>query len=685
MNPLDGLTRRRFLTRGALVGGALAAAGALTALPSDMVEALREPRRRGRIEDVEHVVILMQENRSFDHYYGTLSVVRGFSDNAALTGVFHQPHPQGGAVLPFHLDTRRVNGQRLSDLDHSWEATHAALAGGDYDGWIPADTEFAMAYFTENDIPFHYALADAFTICDHYFCSVLGPTVANRLYMFSGTVDPLGHHGGPVFSNPTEYKPVFRWTTYPERLQDAGVSWRVYANNEVGYGTQGADSYVGDFGDNTLWSFHAYHDALNSPDPARRELAERAGVHRSWLPNSGKGRDPNHVLADFVADCRTGNLPQVSYVVAPHAYSEHPEARPVDGARYIDAVLQALFANQSLWQSTAVFLNYDENDGFFDHVPPPVAPPGTPLEYINGKPIGLGPRVPMTVISPWSRGGWVSSEVYDHTSVIRFLERWTGVLEPNISGWRRAVCGDLTGAFDFRRPATAIPLLPDTAVSLHALDHGEPILEEPSFPAPEAQTMPVQAPGTRPARAVPYQPLANATLGAGVLTVSMRNHGPRPVQLAVYSPRFAGSHLLDAGEEASTSVSAAARYDVSVHGPNGFVRRFSGDGAQERIQVLVGLGGTSTRPAITWTVTNTGRLPARFHVHNGVSSGPRRVVTIVAGATHSATEDVMTTAFGWYDLSFTLEEDPFFLRRFAGHLENGDDSRTHPGVGDGSS
>src|ERR1700712_894005 len=156
-----------------------------------------------------------------------------------------------------------MDGQRLGDLDHSWNATHAALAGGDYNGGIAADTEFAMSYFTDSDIPFHHALADAFTVCDHYFCSVLGPTVPNRLYLFTGSVDPLGRHGGPVNSNPPEYKPVFRWTTYPERLQDAGITWRVYANNEVGYGTRGDNSFVGDFGDNSLWSFHAYHESLN--------------------------------------------------------------------------------------------------------------------------------------------------------------------------------------------------------------------------------------------------------------------------------------------------------------------------------------------------------------------------------------------------------------------------------------
>src|SRR5205085_5303921 len=106
---------------------------------------------------------------------------------------------------------------------------------------------------------------------------------------------------------------------------------------------------------------------------------------------------------------------------------------------------------------TVLLPNFDENDGYFDHVPPPV--PRTPAggngpDWFNGQPVGLGPRVPMIVVSPWTVGGYVSSEIFDHTSVLRFLERWTGVAEPNISDWRRALCGDLTSAFDFHHAGT---------------------------------------------------------------------------------------------------------------------------------------------------------------------------------------------------------------------------------------
>jgi len=619
VTPPGDLNRRRFLTRGAVAAGVVAVGGALATLPDGLIHSLGEPRRRGSLDDVEHVVILMQENRSFDHYYGTLPGVRGFNDTATLASVFAQPNPRGGALLPFHVDTQRVDGQRLVDLDHSWDGTHTAWAGGAYDEWIAAKTEFTMAHFAQTDIPYHYALADAFTICDHYFCSLLGPTTPNRLHLFTGTIDPDGTAGGPAIANPHDYKPVYRWTTYPERLQAAGVSWRVYANNEVGDGDH-EDGYLGDYGDNPLWLFQAYHDALASPDPARRELAERANVHGAWLPSSGRGHDVDHVLADFVADCRAGTLPRVSYVVAPYAYCEHPRARPVDGARYVDTVLRALFDNSSLWESTVLFLNYDENDGFFDHVLPPVAPPGTPLEYVGGRPIGLGPRVPMTVISPWSRGGWVSSEVYDHTSVIRFLERWTGVMEPNISDWRRAVTGDLTAAFDFQAHTPRLPTLPDTAALQLAVDQRQASLPPPVVPNQDAQRMPVQPPGSRPARALPYQPVANLGLAGGTLTVSLENHGSRPVQLAVYTGGTPSSHLLDGSDATSVPVAVGGGYDVSVHGPNGFLRQFRGGAGDSSIQVTLAPAGPADR------CRRCGRIAALRHGRGSGRSFPLRPI-----------------------------------------------------------
>src|SRR5439155_5398391 len=156
----------------------------------------------------------------------------------------------------------------------------------------------------------------------------------------------------------------------------------------------------------------------------------------------------------------SGALPQVSWLIAPAADSEHPTYSPASGEVLTKLFLNALAANPAMYNSTVFILTYDENDGLFDHVPAPVPPGGTPAEFVGNLPIGLGVRVPTILISPWSRGGYVCSQVFDHSSIIRFLEKWTGVLEPNISPWRRLICGDLTSAFDFKNPNTNFPSLP---------------------------------------------------------------------------------------------------------------------------------------------------------------------------------------------------------------------------------
>jgi phospholipase C len=193
------------------------------------------------------------------------------------------------------------------------------------------------------------------SVCDNYYCSVQGPTTPNRVYLWTGTCDPQDQHGGPRVANPDDYNPVFNWTTYPERLQNAGITWQVHTNDEVG---DGEDGFVGDFGDNPLWLFQQYHDALASSDPKVHQLAERRGLHDGWKPNSGLGRDTKHVLAQFIADCQAGRLPAVCWVVAPVLYSEHPIGRPVDGAAYVQTMLNALWANPGLAASTVVFIDY---------------------------------------------------------------------------------------------------------------------------------------------------------------------------------------------------------------------------------------------------------------------------------------------------------------------------------------
>ncbi|AXI79941.1 alkaline phosphatase family protein [Peterkaempfera bronchialis] len=455
---MPGMTRRRLLGSAA----ATAAGTAAALLPPNVRRAVAAGSRRGSLSDVEHVVLLMQENRSFDHYFGTLAGVRGFGDPDAVRlrdgrDVFHQPDPVNpdGYLLPFHLDTHRTSAQAIPSTSHAWDVQHESWNYGRMDRWVRAHRAadgakgpFTMGYYTRDDIPFHYALAESFTVCDNYFCSVMGPTWPNRLYWMSGTIDPGGRRGGPVITNaaPTPY----RWTTYPERLQEAGVSWQVY---------QEEDNY----GCNMLVSFEKF-----------RRARRRDPLHQRGLTASPAGT--------FEDDARNNRLPTVSWIIPTSYQCEHPDYLPAAGADYIASKIEAIAANPEVWAKTVFILVYDENDGLFDHVPPPVPRPGTPGEVVGGLPIGAGFRVPCIIVSPWTVGGWVAREPFDHTSQLQFLERITGVRETNITAWRRAAFGDLTSAFQFADGPRRPPRLPDTEVYLEAAEVGVENLPRPTFP-----------------------------------------------------------------------------------------------------------------------------------------------------------------------------------------------------------
>ncbi len=468
------LTRRRLLTTATALSGVAAGTAVLPgSLRRALAATLADPPG-GSLRDIEHIVILMQENRSFDHYFGTMPGVRGFADPAAIrltdgSAVFRQPYPghAQGYLAPFHLDTKATSAQATPGTDHSWPTQHQAWNNGRMDQWVPAKGPFTMGYFTEADIPFQWALARAFTVCDRYHCSVLGPTNPNRLYMWTAMIDPAGTGGGPVTDNSPAYNNVtLSWTTYPERLQRAGVSWQVY---------QEEDNYD----DNALAWFRQFAAAPPSSPLWQRGMRRRpAGA--------------------FEADARAGRLPQVSWLVAPTAQSEHPDYYPAAGAEYVASKLDAVASNEDLWHKTLFIVTYDENDGLFDHVPPPVAPRGTRGEYVGGEPIGLGFRVPAIVVSPWSAGGRVCSDVLDHTSLVRVIEKRFGVREPNISDFRRRTCGDFTSALRFSVPPAGYPRSP-RALTLAAAKAGLLTAQREVFanpaPAIPARNEPVPPPG----------------------------------------------------------------------------------------------------------------------------------------------------------------------------------------------
>jgi phospholipase C len=448
------LTRRQALGRAAAAAGA--AAGLLVA-PGPLDPLLQRalavaPPRRGRLADIEHVVILIQENRSFDHYFGSYRGVRGFADRhgrAAFAQAGFHRRGFGGHLLPFHLATYG-EPQCTHDITHDWGPQHRAWHGGAMDRFVrehlAADGAHAgpltMGYHTRADIPFYYALADAFTICDHYHCSVMGPTDPNRLYSMSGTIDLDGRAGGPLLETLVAKRAAFAgrftWTTMPEQLSARGIDWKLYTDPDLGVL------------DNVLPYFKAFQT-----DPALR----------------ARGLEPTYPRG-FRADVRAGRLPQVSWILGSIGASEHPGFSSAKaGEALARDVLATLTADPRVWARTVLLITWDENGGFFDHVAPPAAPRGTPGEFVTTPrlpraaqgirgPAGLGFRVPLLVVSPFSRGGYVCSDVFDHTSLLRLLETRFGAEVPNLSAWRRSVTGDLTSAFSFGRVDRSLPRLP---------------------------------------------------------------------------------------------------------------------------------------------------------------------------------------------------------------------------------
>jgi phospholipase C len=590
------------------------------------------------ISNVQHVVIFMQENRSFDHYFGALKGVCGFGDHNALrfqngNSVFYQPQG-GGYVLPFHSVA-----QCLIDLDHSWDVTHATWDGGKWDLWVPTKGTTTMAYHNRSDLAYYYALADAYTVCDAFFCSVFGSTNPNRLYLWTGMIDPNGTGGGPVIDNS---EPGFTWTTYPERLQAAGISWKVY---------QEFDNYD----DNALAWFNQYRNAVPG-DP----LYDRGMTRVSDL------------VAAFRDDVTNGTLPKVSWLIAPTVKSEHPIFSPAAGMVLTKQLLDALALNPAVFNSTVFILTYDENDGFFDHVPAPVPPPGTPDEFVGGLPIGPAVRVPTIIISPWTRGGFVCSQVFDHSSILRFLETWTGVVEPNISAWRRKVCGDLTGAFDFANPDYTYPTLPVPSARSCLIG------VTPAVPSPQA--VPVQEAGTRPARPLPYQLNVNslADCANGRLYFTMTNAGAAAAHLAVYANAYRTDGPWQYDVDAVSSVTdsfdviafGGGRYDLTCYGPNGFQRRFAGNLTNACGQIEV---ASSIDPSagITFALRNATAAAVAFTiVANAYSTGGPWTNTVPAGGTVSMMFPVVEDSDGWYDFTVLADNESMFVRRLAGHIEN---------------
>ncbi|PZU56241.1 MAG: phospholipase C, phosphocholine-specific [Sphingobium sp.] len=693
-------TRRNFL--------AGAGAGAFAALIPSIARAraLKPVGRTGTLADVEHIVILMQENRSFDHYFGALRGVRGFGDRHPI------PLPGGKQVWeqsdgnrvhsPFHLDTSTTDAIQVPGTPHAFADAQAAWGQGRLCEWPRYKTAYSMGHYCRQDIPFQYALADAFTISDAYHCSITTGTDPNRIVFWSGSgQDPISRaRGEPGLAHNSEPNNLrcwvkgelpdpgytyagnaLTWPTIPDVLEAAGISWRIYQdpNNNYGGAMHGGLAF----------------ESFRTAKPGSG-LYER-GMRFGWID----------ALAQ---DAQRGTLPAVSWVLPSFEFSEHPSvSTPLQGAEFTAAVLDALTANPAVWAKTVFFLTFDENDGQFDHMPPPAVPSyradgslagkatmdvrgdyfedrdGTfldPTDTISGKirPWGLGPRVPLYIVSPWSKGGWVHSQVADHTSIGQFIEKRFGVTIPAISPWHRAVCSDLTSAFDFQGSVDlSLPALPDArCASTVLLAH----LQRPRIVPPEAPVPLFQESGTRPSRALPYALEVEPRFGKDKVTLSFRNTGAAGAVFHVYDrlhlDRLPCRYTVEAGKmlQDEWAMTSDGAYDLWVLGPNGFLRHFTGQGAPP---VLLPPHFDPARAVLHVSIANRSTAPLNLTLADAYANGASPALVLAPLQRHHF-ETALGQQGNWYDLTITAGQSQI---RLAGRLETGHHTISDPLMGAG--
>ena len=757
------IDRRKFLQ---LTG---AAGASLATLKSNIAKALTIPanNRTGTIKDVEHIVILTQENRPFDHHFGTLFGVRGFNDPRAVkiklplknggstqVSVFLQPAGPNneaagfsvppnfgnlggpangvGVIPPFRVNPDSVSpglkslgGLYMPGTGHGWAGGHAAWNNGEYDQWPAVKGPMAMSYMTRNDVPYHCALADAFTVADAYFCSVMGPTNPNRMYMWAGCIGNLsnlgpggadGHGAGPMTYNGLSINNAF-WTfpTFPEVLQAAGVTWKIYQDLAGGPGApffgdgEGfGNSFTGNFADGTLLYFNQY--ATASPGTPLFDNAATGTDILDIIPQSSAPEDvwlswAEHQFDEFRNDVQSGNLPQVSWIEAPAGYTEHPDWPVNYGAWYISQVFNILVSNPDVFSKTVLIVHYDEGDGSFDHITSPTPPPGAGFgastvsienEIVTGDgeppntpsgPIGLSTRVPFLAISPWTKGGFVNSQVFDHSSLIQFIEKRFEVFEPNISPWRRAVVGDLTSIFNFENPNRGQVKLPSTSAFLPSIAELAGGSVDDVIPTIDTVIIgvPQQEKGIRPARALPYELNVHATVNSGDSTVTQKftNTGGATVVFQVRSGNPADvvrTYTVEPGKQLSDTWNVASSYDLSVYGPNGFLRSFKGSiGSGAAVLDVVPTYGTQGRGAIALAITNVTDAPAEISLLDAYTG---KTIMRSLGPQQTFEEGLPLDEFGgWYDLSVTVSGDASVKYQLAGHVETGKESISDPALG----
>lgn len=782
-------SRREFIKKAALLSGL---GGLASVLPPSIERAFAiNPAAGTTFLDAEHVVILMQENRSFDHCYGSLSGVRGFNDPRAITlpdkkPVWFQTNEKGQTYAPFRLNINETKSTWMGSLPHSWTDQVDARNGGRYDQWLTAkksghkdykDMPLTMGYYSREDIPFYYSLADAFTVCDQNFCSSLTGTTPNRLHLWTGKVREDASSQARIRNEETDYGVEAKWKTFPERLEENGVSWKIYQNEiSVGVGFEGEeDDWLANFTDNPIEWFSQYnvrfHPAYIKFLPKKIELLkaeiakggdkvvrfqkeldraleeQKVYTTENWNKLSDRERnlhlkafttninDPEgyhelatvtyddngtqramkvpkgDVLYQFRKDVNEGKLPTVSWLVSPCNFSDHPGA-PWYGAWYLSESLDILTKNPEVWKKTIFILCYDENDGYFDHVPPFVPPANTPDEYeslemdlkrkpasqARGSSIGLGPRVPLVIASPWSRGGAVNSQVFDHTSILMFLEKFTShksgkkIEETNISKWRRTVCGDLTSVFQpYNGETMKMPEFVKKEQFYESIHKAQfrklPLMPEPLTESEISQViegkrvmkMPSQEKGSRPSNALPYDLHVSGKKSKDKktfdFTLESRLAGAPFHIYADFKIWEMASYAVESGKivKDSWNLSGAdhGRYHFRVDGPNGFMREFSGDESEPIVVDIEYRGGNVV-------VSIVSSESCSIEIVDNAYGQEMQSFRIGKKTSISQTIDLSKSS-GWYDLTLSIPGSKFQVR-FAGRVETGKQSITDPAI-----
>lgn len=824
-------TRRDFIKKAMLLSGA----AGMASLPASIQKAFAiNPEPGSTYLDAEHIVLLMQENRSFDHAYGTLRGVRGFNDPRAMrlpdnNLVWLQTNAKGETYTPFRLDIKDTKVTWMGSLPHGRESQIPARNDGRYDNWLEAKKsgyeDFAhmpltMGFYTRDDIPFYYALADAFTVCDQNFCSSLTGTDPNRCHFWTGTIRPKQDENSRVYTFNGDIEAGVEWKTFPERLEENNISWKIYQNEisiDVGF-TDEEDRWLGNFGDNTMEYFNQYNlkylksyvdylpkriallqadikllqskiknVAANSDE--FKELQSELKNKEQWLEAVQKDQekytatsfnnlsqfsknihskafvvntgDPHQhsltplsymdgntkreinipkgdILHQFRKDVEDGNLPTVSWLVAPQNFCDHPDS-PWFGSWYLSEAMDILTNNPEVWKKTVFILAYDENDGYYDHVPPFVAPqPNKPetglvsegidvrLEHVTIKddvpgPIGLGYRVPLVIASPWSRGGYVNSQVFDHTSVLQFLEVFLNkkfgkhIEETNINNWRRTVCGDLTSVFQpyNGEKIEALPFIkkdpfiesiynakfknvPSNYKSLSTTEI-EAINKSPY----NSPYMPQQEKGVRPACALPYELYADGNFKGDNKTFEINLQAKNEIfkdvasgsPFIVYARNYRDkdfterTYAVKAGDSLTDNWYlpdfANNNYHLEAYGPNGFYRLFKGNANDASINVGLSYEISPNKTVagnVVLLLKNDGNEAVAIEIKDNAYQATPISKQLAAKTFQSVVMD-LSKSFGWYDLSIIIKGNTTFEKRYAGHVEIGKTSKSDPLMG----